>query len=189
MLETLGRAALADGDPAGAETLFRRSLRESWAMGALPQLLRTLFRVAELRCEQGHPDGAAYLARIVAGHPAASEPDRKLALALLATLGQSAARGGGVAFPEVPTLEEQGFPGFDDVTWTAMFFPAATPAAILAKANADCALALEDAATRRRLEAVGFDSMGGSLEATSTYVAREIARWGDVVRAVGVTLD
>lgn len=106
VLETLGRAALGAGDPGEAEGLFRRSLRESWAMGALPQTLRLLVRLAELRCAQGAPESAAYLARAVAGHPAASEPDRALALGLLATLGQAAAHSEGAPTLEgTPTLE------------------------------------------------------------------------------------
>lgn len=107
VLETLGRAALGDGDHARAEDLFRRGLRESHAMNALPQTLRVLFRMAELRCAQGELEGSAYLARAVAGHPAASEPDRKLALKLLATLGQTmVVRGDSVtALSNAPTLE------------------------------------------------------------------------------------
>ncbi|MCR0981617.1 tripartite tricarboxylate transporter substrate binding protein [Roseomonas populi] len=93
------------------------------------------------------------------------------------------------ALPDVPTLAEQGFPGVDDVTWTALFFPAGTAPAIVAKANADCAAAVADPATRRRLEAVGFDAMHGSPEEAARYVAEEVRRWGDLVRLIGVTVD
>ncbi|TPG53809.1 tripartite tricarboxylate transporter substrate binding protein [Roseomonas nepalensis] len=117
--------------------------------------------------------------------PAAMEMVRQGGVRGLAVTGARRS----AALPEVPTLEERGFPGFDDVTWTAMFFPAATPGAILAKANADVDLALADPETRRRLEAVGFDPMGGSLEAAAAYVANETRRWAEVVRAIGVTLD
>ena len=117
--------------------------------------------------------------------PAAMEMVRQGGLRGLAVTGARRS----AALPEVPTLEERGFPGFDDVTWTAMFFPAATPGPILAKANADVELALADPETRRRLEAVGFDPMGGGLEAASAYVANETRRWAEVVRAIGVTLD
>ncbi|MFC0388919.1 Bug family tripartite tricarboxylate transporter substrate binding protein [Muricoccus vinaceus] len=117
--------------------------------------------------------------------PAAMEMVRQGAVRGLAVTGARRS----AALPDVPTLTEQGFPGVDDVTWTAMFFPAATPPAILAKANADATLALEDPATRRRLESVGFDAMGGNLEAAAAYVAEETRRWAEVVRAVGVTLD
>ena len=117
--------------------------------------------------------------------PAAMEMVRQGSVRGLAVTGARRS----AALPDVPTLEEQGFTGVDDVTWTAMFFPAATPAAIVAKANADAGQALVDPGTRSRLEAVGFDAMGGSLEAASTYVANEIRRWGEVVRAVGITTD
>ena len=117
--------------------------------------------------------------------PAAMEMVRGGGIRALAVTGARRS----AALPEVPTLEEQGFPGVDDVTWTAMFFPAATPGAIVTKANADVELALADPATRRRLEAVGFDAMGGSVDAAAAYVATETRRWGEVVRAVGITLD
>jgi len=117
--------------------------------------------------------------------PAAMEMVRQGTVRGLAVTGARRS----AALPDVPTLEEAGFPGVDDVTWTAMFFPATTPAGIVAKANADCAAALADPATRRRLEAVGFDPMGGGLADAARYVAEEVRRWGELVRAIGVTAD
>lgn len=100
VLETLGRVSLGTGDHVQAEDYFKRSLRKSWAMEALPYTLRTLFRVAELRCAQGKVKQAAYLARAVVNHPAASEPDRVLALELLQTLSAQAT----ATAPNVATL-------------------------------------------------------------------------------------
>jgi tripartite-type tricarboxylate transporter receptor subunit TctC len=93
------------------------------------------------------------------------------------------------ALPQVPTLSEQGFPGVDDVTWVALFLPAETPPAVLAKANADANRALQDPEVRRRLEAIGFQAMGGTREEAARYVAAEVGRWGELVRAIGLTID
>jgi tripartite-type tricarboxylate transporter receptor subunit TctC len=117
--------------------------------------------------------------------PAAMEMVRQGTLRGLAVTGARRSP----ALPEVPTLAEQGFTGVDDVTWTALFLPAETPPATLAKANADCNRALEDSEVRRRLEAVGFQAMGGTREEAARYVSAEVARWGELVRAIGVTQE
>ena len=62
----------------------------------------------------------------------------------------------------------------------ALFAPAATPAPVLAKLNADVDAALAEAQIRERLEQIGVLPVGGPLAASETYVYAEIKKWGDV---------
>ena len=93
------------------------------------------------------------------------------------------------ALPDVPTVAEAGFPPIIDVAWVAMFFPAAVPAAIQAKANADVQRVMALPAFLARLAASGFDPIGGSLEEARRYVAGEVSSWREVVRTVNVQID
>ena len=91
--------------------------------------------------------------------------------------------------PEVPTLGELGYPGMEDYTWVGMFLPAGTPRDIAQKLNEAVVRAANSADTRQRLEAVAFEVTAAPLAETADYVKREVAKWGDVVRAVGATAD
>jgi len=93
------------------------------------------------------------------------------------------------ALPDVPTMAEAGFTPTIDVAWVAMFFPAAVPAAIQAKVNADVQRVMALPAFQARLAANGFDPIGGSLEEARRYVADEVASWREVVRTVNVQID
>jgi tripartite-type tricarboxylate transporter receptor subunit TctC len=99
----------------------------------------------------------------------------------------SATRNG--ALPNVPTMAEAGFPPIIDVAWVAMFFPAAVPAAIQAKVNADVQRVMALPSFQARLAASGFDPIGGSLEEARRYVADEVTSWREVVRTVNVQID
>src|SRR4029079_9025762 len=68
------------------------------------------------------------------------------------------------SFPEVPTVDESGLPGFLFNSWFAMLAPAGTPKAIIARLNAEVVKALGDADVRRKLEELGFAVQGSSPE-------------------------
>jgi tripartite-type tricarboxylate transporter receptor subunit TctC len=93
------------------------------------------------------------------------------------------------ALPDVPTVGELGFGTIVDTTWIAVFFPADTPQAVLERVNADTRRALEQPAFLQRLAASGLEPIGGDLPTVQAYVASEVARWRDIVRAVGVQID
>jgi tripartite-type tricarboxylate transporter receptor subunit TctC len=93
------------------------------------------------------------------------------------------------SIPGVPTVEEAGYPGFADDTWVGLFVPAGTPPAIVARINADVAKILAAPDLRERIEAAGFDPVGGSPEAFARYVKEEVARWAKIVRATGAKED
>jgi tripartite-type tricarboxylate transporter receptor subunit TctC len=93
------------------------------------------------------------------------------------------------ALPDVPTVAEAGFEPIVDLTWACMLFPAGVPAAVLTKVNADVERVLETPAFQARLAATGFDAIGGGLDPSAAFVASEIARWGDIVRGLNVSID
>jgi tripartite-type tricarboxylate transporter receptor subunit TctC len=93
------------------------------------------------------------------------------------------------AVPDVPTVEELGFPGFEDITWVGIFVPAGTPQAIVSKINADvnAFLALPD--SRERLASLAFDPVGGTPESFSAYLRAEVAKWAKVIRETGARIE
>ena len=86
------------------------------------------------------------------------------------------------ALPDVPTLAEAGFPGFNDDTWIGIFLPAGTSPAIVQKLNDAINRALQSADMRERLDALAFEPVGGTPPQFAAYVKAEIAKWGKVVR-------
>ncbi|HLX79518.1 MAG TPA: tripartite tricarboxylate transporter substrate binding protein [Burkholderiales bacterium] len=86
------------------------------------------------------------------------------------------------ALPDVPTLAEAGFPGFNDDTWIGIFLPAGTSPAIVQKLNEAINKALQSADMRERLDALAFEPVGGTPPQFAAYVKAEIAKWGKVVR-------
>lgn len=89
--------------------------------------------------------------------------------------------------PSVPTVEEAGYPGFADDTWVGLFVPAGTPAALVAKLNADIAQVIRQPEVGERIAAAGFQPVGGSSSEFTAYVKEEVGRWARIVRATGVT--
>jgi tripartite-type tricarboxylate transporter receptor subunit TctC len=93
------------------------------------------------------------------------------------------------ALPEVPTVAESGFPGFEDYTWVGVFVPAGTPAASVAKINTDIERLLAQPEFRERLAALGFEPVGGTPESFARYLKTEIAKWAKVVRETGAKVE
>lgn len=88
--------------------------------------------------------------------------------------------------PNVPTLEESGLKGFQMTVWSAAFVPAGTPRAVVNKLNA---WLQEIAATPKMHEMAaqsGGKSQGSTVEELRTFVASEIKKWGDTIRAAGI---
>jgi tripartite-type tricarboxylate transporter receptor subunit TctC len=91
--------------------------------------------------------------------------------------------------PEVPTIVESGYPGFDAVTWFGLLAPRGTPADIVGRLNAEFNKALRDPALRKRLADEGADPVGGTPEQFGTLIREDIPRWGKVVRDSGAKVD
>jgi tripartite-type tricarboxylate transporter receptor subunit TctC len=93
------------------------------------------------------------------------------------------------AFPDVPTLKEQGLPDLEVETWYAMFAPAGTPAPIIARLNRDLNEFLKEADVRDVLEKQGLVPEGGAPQLLGDRVKMELARWTRVVKAAGIKGD
>ncbi len=93
------------------------------------------------------------------------------------------------ALPEVPTVAESGFPGYEDYTWVAFFAPHGTPRAVVAKLNADIANVLQIAVVKERLATLGLDYMPNTPEQFATYLKTEVVKWAKVVKDSGARVD
>jgi tripartite-type tricarboxylate transporter receptor subunit TctC len=91
--------------------------------------------------------------------------------------------------PQVPTFAESGAPGFDLVSWQALFGPAGMPAPIVARINAAARAALADATIRQRLADGGSTPAPSSPEELAAYMAEEIPKWGRLVRISGARVE
>ncbi|RPJ44879.1 MAG: tripartite tricarboxylate transporter substrate binding protein [Betaproteobacteria bacterium] len=88
--------------------------------------------------------------------------------------------------PDLPTVAENGLPGYAFDVWYGLFAPAKTPRAVLAKLNADVNAALRDPGTAKRFAASGVDVIGGGLDDTAQYLQTEITKWTRVIREAGI---
>jgi tripartite-type tricarboxylate transporter receptor subunit TctC len=93
------------------------------------------------------------------------------------------------AAPDLPTIAEQGFPGFEAVSWYALMAPAGTPADVVEKIAAESTRALRDASVRERLLGLGADPVGGSPADIAAMLKRENTRWGDIIRKAGIRAE
>lgn len=93
------------------------------------------------------------------------------------------------SFPDLPTMDEAGVPGYETNTWNAIFAPAGTPPEVVAKLNEAVVAAVNDPAINARLAEVGAVVVGSSAEELATHVASEVARWAPVIEQAGVTIQ
>jgi tripartite-type tricarboxylate transporter receptor subunit TctC len=93
------------------------------------------------------------------------------------------------AFPNVPTIAEQGYPGFDTSIWFAVAGPGKLPGPIARRMNADInrVLAMPDVA--EKLEQYGAEDGGGSIEKLDTFMRAEQKKWAKIIRDARITPD
>jgi tripartite-type tricarboxylate transporter receptor subunit TctC len=91
--------------------------------------------------------------------------------------------------PDVPTLNELGYPGMEDYTWVGLFAPAGTPPEILQKLNEAVLKSVLSADLRSRLDALAFEPTVQPVRETADYVRAEVAKWGRVVSDTGAKPD
>jgi tripartite-type tricarboxylate transporter receptor subunit TctC len=91
--------------------------------------------------------------------------------------------------PDVPTIAEAGYPGFNAGTWYGLFVPANTPAAVIQRLNAVAneSLASEDVIARVKNE--GGSTLGGSKEVFAEKIRQDHAKLGIAVRDSGARVD
>jgi tripartite-type tricarboxylate transporter receptor subunit TctC len=89
------------------------------------------------------------------------------------------------ATPDLPTIAESGFPGFEASSWFGVLAPARTPRPVIARLHADIVKSLQQPEVRQRLENVGFEIVGGTPDEFAGYIQSEIRKWAKVVKASG----
>jgi tripartite-type tricarboxylate transporter receptor subunit TctC len=93
-------------------------------------------------------------------------------------------------FPEVPTMNEAGFPGFEDTApWVGMLVPARTPAAIVNRLSEEMRKSLARPETQARLKALGAITVGDTPAEFSTFLKKDYDRWARVIKAAGVKAE
>jgi len=91
--------------------------------------------------------------------------------------------------PDVPTLNELGYPGMEDYTWVGLFAPAATPREVAQKLNGAILQALQAEDLKQRLDGLAFEPTAQPLAPTADYVRAEVAKWAKVVRETGAKAE
>jgi tripartite-type tricarboxylate transporter receptor subunit TctC len=91
--------------------------------------------------------------------------------------------------PEVPTVAESGYPGFEALAWHGILAPARTPPAVIRKLNAEIAKALADPATKALLVNQAMQTVGNTPEEFAAFLQKDIAIWKGVASAAKVTVE
>src|SRR3954447_12148341 len=90
------------------------------------------------------------------------------------------------ALPDVPTMAELGYPGFEIEGWLGVFVPAATPKEIVAKLSEELARIIASPEGVAGIETLSLVPVGGSAETFEKVLRRDYEKWADVVKATGV---
>ncbi len=91
--------------------------------------------------------------------------------------------------PDVPTLSESGFAGFDAPAWWAVLAPAKTPPEIIKRMNEEINKVMRSPDTAKRLDAQGIDVIGGTPEAARVFIERQMDVWAKVVKDNNIQAD
>jgi tripartite-type tricarboxylate transporter receptor subunit TctC len=91
--------------------------------------------------------------------------------------------------PELPTIAESGYPGFEALAWNGIMVPAGTPAPVIAKLNAEINAILKQPDVVAKMNAAGFDLIGGTPEDLSNLIRRETTTWAPVIRKLDLKVD
>ena len=90
------------------------------------------------------------------------------------------------ALPDVPTVAESGFPGFEANGWLAIFVPNGTPPAVIAKLNAEIGKVMQSAEMKKQLLAQGVEARTSTPEQLGAMVRSETAKWGKIITDAGI---
>ena len=91
--------------------------------------------------------------------------------------------------PDLPTIAESGYPGFEALAWNGIVVPAATPKPVIARLNTEINAILKDPDVVQKMQAQGFDLVGGTPEQFGALMKRETDTWAPVIKKVGLKVD
>ncbi len=91
--------------------------------------------------------------------------------------------------PGVPSVAEQGVPGFDVSAWNALYAPRGTPAAIITRLNAEVAKVLAQPDVQQRLLQLGHEPVGGTPAELAAFEKSEREKWGPIIKKAGLKAD
>lgn len=91
--------------------------------------------------------------------------------------------------PEVPTVAEQGFTGFELSAWIGFYAPKGTPPAVVDALNAAARKSIDDTEVRAQLLRAGFQAAGGSTRELADFERAEREKWGRVIKAAGMKAE
>ena len=131
------------------------------------------------------PDLLAGHLHLMMGNMASAAPHVKGGK--IRALGVTSARRSAAA-PEVPTFAESGLPGYDATAWFALFAPARTPAAVIAKINNEVNQMMRGADMKERMLPIGADALAITPAELDKMVRAEIVKWGKVIRESGAKI-
>ncbi len=91
--------------------------------------------------------------------------------------------------PDLPTIAESGYPKFESLAWNGVLVPAGTPKPVIARLNAEINAILEQPDVVQKLNAAGFDLIGGTPEEFGALIKAESDKWAPVIKSAGVKID
>jgi tripartite-type tricarboxylate transporter receptor subunit TctC len=106
----------------------------------------------------------------------------------LRALGVSSARRS-LSAPDVPTISEAGVPGFEFISWNAVHVPAGTPKSVIAAVNREIGKVLTLPDVKERMFGLGLEVASSTPGELGALVRSDIAKWGKVIKEVGVKVD
>jgi tripartite-type tricarboxylate transporter receptor subunit TctC len=91
--------------------------------------------------------------------------------------------------PQIPTVDESGYPGFEAIVWFGLFAPAGTPPEVVGKISAECARALNTPCMREILAGQGLEIVASSPADFAARVNSETVKWRKVIQEAGIKLE
>jgi len=91
--------------------------------------------------------------------------------------------------PQVPTISESGYPGFNVLTWNGLLAPAGTPREVIDRLAKECAAAAKDKTMAERFAGYGVEPLGDGPDEFAATIAADIPAWAEAVRIAGVALQ
>jgi tripartite-type tricarboxylate transporter receptor subunit TctC len=163
--------------------------------GSVGNLLMSLFlkRAGLSMIDVSYRGTAPAMVDVIAGHiptmfsplPEAVPQGRAGKVRMLAVSGEKRS----VQIPEVPTIAESGFPGYQGTSWNAMMAPKGTPKEIIDKIAAEFVKAVKDPEFVKALDKYGADPLGLTPEQFTEFLAKDRALWGEAVETAGLKLQ